>query len=142
MTKQQETEQEENTDIAKMEPVGRLTFLQDPKKSNLAKVLKKLDKSTEDALDFLSTVMRNDKVDVKERIAAAKFIVERKIQVSDLSNKEMLARQVAESRLILAEKALNRPTSKFVNSEDDEDAPSVPIYTSDVILDVSKVRSL
>jgi len=141
MTKDYEEESSQEIDQPTVTPAWRMTFLEDPKKGNLAKVLKKLDKNTEEALDFLVTTLRDEKVDIKERIAAAKFIVEKKIQVSEACNKEILSRQIAESRLILAEQAVRSPKNFVDTDEEDQGGPAI-VYAPNVIQDINKCRSL
>lgn len=139
---------EETVDEAKetaiMEPVGRLTFLQDPKKHGLARVLKKIDKASDEALDFLSECMKDTALDKKERIACAKFLVERKIEVAEAIGKDGFARLIAESRLILASK-VKRDSPRDVGDDDSEEGeqePSGPRYVPGVILDASNLNKM
>lgn len=128
-----ETEQRE------MEPAPRLTFLQDPKKHSLAKNLKKLDKVTDEALDFLAEVMRDTEVSLKDRMVAAQFVVDRKIQIATEINKDSLSRMVAEARLLMAQQP--RMTPKQIEVEEVEKRPKV-IFDDKTILSVEKITNL
>jgi len=124
-------------------PGSRLTALQDPKKHPLARTLKSLDKTTEEALSYLAEVMRDKEISSKERVAAAQFLIDRKIQVAQEINKDSLARVIAESRMLLAEKQARR--EKVIDDNEDEDTPLVG-YEPTVILkapmDISNIKSL
>jgi hypothetical protein len=66
------------------------------RKHELSDLLKQLDSVTPEAVDLLVDTMRNDKVELKERLKCADKIVDYKIAVSEAINKDELTRQIAE----------------------------------------------
>ena len=136
-------EADTQTNIVETTPGSRLTALQDPKKHPLLKTLKKLDKTCDEALEILADIMRDSTADVSNRRQAAQFLVDRKIQVAQEINKDSLARVIAESRMLLAEKQAMR--EKVLDDDEGEDTPLVG-YEPTVILkapmDISNIKSL
>ena len=130
-------EQEEKYKKPRMEPAQRLTFMQDPKRHNLAHTLKKLNKTSDEALDFLADVMRDTGAPLKERMTAAQFVVDRKIQIASEINKDNLSRLVAEARLIIAQ----QPKQIKQVEEEGEETPRA-IFSPSTILSIEKVTSL
>lgn len=135
------SEEIEDSNIQEATPAdARLSFLTDPKKHNLSKMLKSLDKNVEQAIEMLVNVMNNDENDIKIRVECAKEIINKKVAISTEINKEMLSRTIAESRLILASRAAKMKT--VTNSgEDDDDAP-VPMFVPNMIVDHSKIKEM
>jgi flagellar biosynthesis/type III secretory pathway chaperone len=138
-----EEQEESQTNVVETTPGSRLTALQDPKKHPLLKTLKKLDRTCDEALEVLAGIMRDSTADVSNRRQAAQFLVDRKIQVAQEINKDSLARVIAESRMLLAEKQARR--EKVIDDNEDDDAPLVG-YEPTVILkapmDISNIKSL
>ena len=138
-----EEQEESQTNVVETTPGSRLTALQDPKKHPLLKTLKKLDKTCDEALEILAEIMRDEKSDVSNRRQAAQFLVDRKIQVAQEINKDSLARVIAESRMLLAEKQARR--EKVIEDNEEDDSPLVG-YEPTVILkapmDISNIKSL
>ena len=138
-----EEQEESQTNVVETTPGSRLTALQDPKKHPLLKTLKKLDRTVDEALEILADIMRDSTADVSNRRQAAQFLVDRKIQIAQEINKDSLARVIAESRMLLAEKQARR--EKVIDDNEDEDTPLVG-YEPTVILkapmDISNIKSL
>ena len=138
-----EEQEESQTNVVETTPGSRLTALQDPKKHPLLKTLKKLDKTCDEALEILAGIMRDSTADVSNRRQAAQFLVDRKIQVAQEINKDSLARVIAESRMLLAEKQARR--EKVIEDNEEDDSPLVG-YEPTVILkapmDISNIKSL
>lgn len=138
-----EEQEESQTNVVETTPGSRLTALQDPKKHPLLKTLKKLDKTCDEALEILADIMRDSTADVSNRRQAAQFLVDRKIQVAQEINKDSLARVIAESRMLLAEKQAMR--EKVIDDNEEDDSPLVG-YEPTVILkapmDISNIKSL
>lgn len=138
-----EEQEESQTNVVETTPGSRLTALQDPKKHPLLKTLKKLDKTCDEALEILADIMRDSTADVSNRRQAAQFLVDRKIQIAQEINKDSLARVIAESRMLLAEKQARR--EKAIDDNEGEDTPLVG-YEPTVILkapmDISNIKSL
>lgn len=138
-----EEQEESQTNVVETTPGSRLTALQDPKKHPLLKTLKKLDKTCDEALEILADIMRDSTADVSNRRQAAQFLVDRKIQVAQEINKDSLARVIAESRMLLAEKQAMR--EKVIEDNEEDDSPLVG-YEPTVILkapmDISNIKSL
>lgn len=86
----------EETSVARVEPAGKLTF---NRKNDLVKTLKKLDKQTDAAIDFLTGVMIDDENELKVRMDAAKFLIEKKVQISESISKDQMSRMLAEIKL-------------------------------------------
>ena len=138
-----EEQEEGQTNVVETTPGSRLTALQDPKKHPLLKTLKKLDRTVDEALEILADIMRDSTADVSNRRQAAQFLVDRKIQVAQEINKDSLARVIAESRMLLAEKQAMR--EKVIEDNEEDDSPLVG-YEPTVILkapmDISNIKSL
>lgn len=117
---------------------ARITFI---KKNNLSKVLRRVDKSTEKAISFLEGVMLNEDNDIKTRLQAATYLLDKRVAISESVSRDNLSRCVAESRLLLAQQAVQQKRIKDVVGEDD-DEHSVPQYLPSVILDASMVKSM
>jgi len=66
------------------------------RKHELSDLLKQLDTVTPEAVDFLVATMRNEKIDMKERLKCADKLVDYKISVSEAINKDDFARQIAD----------------------------------------------
>lgn len=122
----------------RMEPATRVTFVQDPKRHPLAKTLKRIDKTSDEALEFLAEVMRDVEAPLKERMTAAQFVVDRKIQIANEINKDNLSRMVAEARLIMAQ----QPKQIKQVEEEGEDTQPRALFNPNVILDVNKCTNL
>lgn len=134
------TNNSEGQEVVALEPAeSRITFA---RKNDLQKVMRKLDKSVDKAIEFLEQVMLDEEMDSKQRVDAAKFIVDRKIQISDTISKDNLSRCIAESRLLLATQAVNSKRIKDVGDSDDEEGYQTPKYCPDMILDHSAIKSM
>ena len=125
----------EGQDVIKIEPVeSRISFI---RKNDLTRMLKKVEKSTDKALDFLEAVMMDEENDLKTRVQAAQYLVDKRVQISDNISKDALSRCIAESRMVLAMQATQQRVSKFAgsgNAEEDEDEDAQPVYVPNMIL--------
>ena len=117
---------------------SRITFA---RKNDLVKTLKKIDKSVDAAIDFLEEVMLDSNNDVKVRIEAAKFIIDKKQAISAEISKDQLSRTLAESRQILQQASLAKPKSITSDDEDEDDTPRVE-FQPNVIVDVNKIKQM
>lgn len=115
---------------------ARIAFLQDPKKHPLAKTLKKLDKNLDDAIDLLINYIGNPEMDPKERKDAAKFLIEKKIEISEAINKDTLSRMVLEAKQVQSQMQMRVGTMKpkDVTPEDDDEVPQKARFVSNMIL--------
>jgi len=133
-----ETEKEDNPESIKIVPATSINF---DRKNDLIKTLKKIDKSVDKSIEFLEQVMLDGNNELKVRVDCAKTILDKKLQISDSVNKDNLSRLIAQSRLFMAQQAVNNKRIKDVGGED-EDEYSVPQYLPSVILDASMVKSM
>lgn len=144
MTEENKNEEADTqTGALETTPGSRLTALQDPKKHPLARTLKSLDKTTEEALSYLAEVMRDKEIPSKERVAAAQFLIDRKIQVAQEINRDSLSRIIAESRMLIAESATRK--EKTVGEDEEGGSPRVsfdPTTILKVPMDISNIKSL
>lgn len=116
---------------------ARITFI---KKNDLSKVLRRVDKSTEKAISFLEGVMLNEENDIKTRMQAATFLLDKRVAISESVSRDNLSRCVAESRLLLAAQATQQKRIKNVTEGDEEDA--TPMYLPEMIIDASTIKSM
>ena len=122
---------------AKMEPAeSRITFQIDPKRHPLSKALKKLDKDMEKAMAIVLEVMQNTELDAKTRLTAAQYWVDTKIKVNQEIAKEILARQIAEVRMIQATQV---KAPKLVEEDDEDDTPRA-LFSPQLILKVDATK--
>ena len=129
---------EENKQIAPVQE-AKMSFIIDPKKHNLTKLHKELDKHAMDAVQYLASVLSNPEADVDQKMKAAKDITDFKLKVSDLQNKEFLTRLVQESKMSM----LASPKQlKNVEGESEEEEDDSPVYVNDVIIEVGNVKNL
>lgn len=66
--------------------------------NNLTKTLKKLGKHTDEAINFLSQMMMDEKADPKLRMQAAEFLISKGIELSKEQTKTSLALMVLQQR--------------------------------------------
>ena len=126
---------ESTKDIVEDREEAKICLIRDEKTSNLYKTLKKLDKNVINAIEFLSSVVVDEKAPMKDRIDCAKTILEKKIQVSDSINKDQLSRLVTQMKISLAVQP-----KKTMRDVEGESAELPPDYCPDMILDVSKIN--
>jgi hypothetical protein len=129
----------EDTDIVQVRPTGSVSF---QKPNDLKKLLKRADKSVEDAFSVIEKIMSDTSLDAKIRLDAAKYLLDKRVELSDTINKDQFARMVADARQELAEMALTKVPrgAKVVPNETDEDGePTGPIFKPDMIVDVSSI---
>lgn len=119
---------------------AKLSFIIDPKKHNLAKLHKELDKVTMEAVQYLASVIKDDKADIDQKMKAAKDITDFKLKVSSEINKEFLTRLVHEARVNLAQSPKKIKEVEADDGEPEED--DTPMYTPDVILEVNNVKNM
>lgn len=134
-----ETEKEDNTESIKIVPAISINF---DRKNDLIKTLKKIDKSVDKSIEFLEQVMLNSENELKVRVDCAKTILDKKIQISDSINKDNLSRLISQSRLLMAERAVQQKRIKDVGNEDDDEGYSTPQYLPSVILNNENIRSM
>lgn len=118
---------------------ARITFI---KKNDLSKVLRRVDKSTEKAISFLEGVMLNEENDIKTRLQAATYLLDKRVAISESVSRDNLSRCVSESRLLMAQQAVQHKRIKEVGGSDDDEEYSTPQYLPSVILDASMVKSM
>jgi len=129
---------EENKQLAPVQE-AKMSFIIDPKKHNLTKLHKELDKHTMEAVQYLASVLNNPDADVDQKMKAAKDITDFKLKVSDLQNKEFLTRLVQESKMSM----LTSPKKlKNVEEESEGEEDDAPVYVNDVIIEVGNVKNL
>lgn len=134
------TNNNEGQEVVTLEPAeARITLA---RKNDLVKVMRKIDKSVDKAVEFLESVMLNEEADLKTRITAAQFIVDKKIQMSESISKDQLARTIGEARMLIAEKAISSKRIKDVQHEDDDEGYATPKFCPDVIIDHSSIKNL
>ena len=129
------------TDQLKEESIStRLTFA---RPSDLKKVLKRLDEDTIGVIDFLGTIMRNEKVEDKLRLDAAKYLIDKRIQVSEAISRDQLTRTMGEAKIFFMEQqskaAIKGP--KDITPSDDEDSQEA-VFNPEMVLDVSKIKAV
>lgn len=88
------------------------------KKHELTDLSKKLDTVTEDAIDLIADVMRDEKCTRKERLECARTLIDYKVSITDQISKDELNRQIAEIKA----KGLSTP----LVSGEGEKKPSAP----------------
>jgi len=110
------------------------------RKNDLQKVLRRADKSLDAAFKLLEDIIKDDKADQKLKIDAAKFLIDRRISVSSEISRDNLSRAIAQSRLLLAERATQQKQIRDVTEEGDD--YSQPKYCPEIILDSSSIRSM
>lgn len=81
-----------------VQPAGTLSFIRT--KHDLTKALKRLERETDSAVDFLVSILGKENVDTKVQLEAAKTLLEYRVKVSDMMNKDALNRMIAEVRLL------------------------------------------
>ncbi len=86
--------------------------------------------------------MKDEQLDKKERIACAKFIVERKIEISEAISKDGLTRLIAESRLMLALKTKRENPREVEDEPEEGQEPSGPRYVPGVILNATNLSHM
>jgi len=105
-----------------------LSFIEPNQLTPTLKRLKKLGKAS---LDFLEEQLANPELDVKDKIAVARFIIDKQVQVSDSVTKDQMSRLIAEVKV----KGLAaQPKLKTIGEEGG--TPQAVFTTS--ILDVEK----
>ena len=113
----------------------RLTFA---RRNDLKKILRQLDKDSAEAIELLSTVMKDTEQDTKIRVQAAQYLIDKRIQVSESVSRDQLARTMAEAKILFEErKAL--PREKDVT---EDDTPPKVTFNPEVVQDISKLKSL
>ena len=116
----------------KLEPAGRISLIQSPKKHPLAKFLKSLDEATPEALECLLEIVRSPEADPKERRQAATAILDKKVAVSEAISKDQLTRIFGEIKI----QQLSAPKMKGpkeVTSEEEDDGRPQVLYTPGII---------
>lgn len=73
-----------------------LSFIEPNQLTPTLKRLKKLGKAS---LDFLEEQLANPELDVKDKIAVARFIIDKQVQVSDSVTKDQMSRLIAEVKV-------------------------------------------
>lgn len=87
--------------------------------NKLEQLLKQLTKASNNAVQLLTELVNDTEQDKKTRIDAAKYLIDKRIEVSNAISKDTLTRLVAEHKINGAPKNL-----KTINSEEDE-GPSI-----------------
>ena len=105
----------------------RISFLT---KNELTKTLKRLQRDGDKALDFLMSVIVDEKVDMKLRIDCAKDVLAKRIEVSKEINKDALTRLVAESKI-------NGETRRI---RDVSEGDTAPVFMPDQIQKIGGVE--
>lgn len=82
------------------------TFIQPPA---LARMSRKLKEPSEEAITFLQEAMKNTELDVKYRMQAAQFLVDKGLQSSDSAGKESIMRLMQEIKRTEAKRSLEGP---------------------------------
>lgn len=107
-----------------------LSFIEPNQLTPTLKRLKKLGKAS---LDFLEEQLANPELDVKDKIAVARFIIDKQVQVSDSVTKDQMSRLIAEVKV----KGLAaNPKLRTVGEENNGVTPQAVFTTA--ILDVEK----
>lgn len=132
-------EMEESADTVVVPADARPSLL---KKNELTKVLSKLNRSTDKAISFLESVMMNEENEIKVRMQAATFLLDKRVAVSESITKDALSRSIGEARLLMAMQATQQKRIKNVGDSDDEEEHTQPRYCPDMILDSSLVREM
>ena len=138
-----EVEPDEDKEEVSMVPAdAQINFIQ---RNPLTKTLKRIDRSTESAIAYLESVVKDEKATSKERMAAAQFLIEKKVAISDMVTRDALARSIAQSRLQLASAATQQKRIKDAGSGsgDDSDGPdNMPKYCPDIILNHENISKM
>lgn len=123
-------------------PVGATISFE--RKNDLVKLSKRSFKSVDKAFAFLETVVEDKDADYKQRVDCAKFIVTMTKELSESISKDQLSRAIAQSRLMLAERATQQRVLKDAGagSADDEEEYATPKYCPDMILDHSGIKEM
>lgn len=130
---------EENKQIAPVAE-GKISALIDPKKHNLTAIHKEVDKHVKEAMQYLASVLRDEKASIDQKIKASEKLTEFKLKVADAQNKEFLQRLILQSKLELG---IGVKKIKEVEAEDeDSEEDDTPMYTPDVILEVNNVKNM
>ena len=137
----EDIEQEDKGQI-QLVPATSINFT---RKNDLVKTLKRLDKELESAFKLLEDIIEDETVDKKIKVDCAKFLIEKRIAVSDNISKDQLSRAIAQSRLLLAEKATQYKTKNAGSGsagDEEEDEDSQPMYLPGVVLDNSAISKM
>lgn len=134
-------EQDEDKTQIQLVPATSINFT---RKNDLVKTLKRLDKGLEAAFKLLEEIIEDKDVDKKLKVDCAKFLIEKRIAVSDSVSKDQLSRAIAQSRLLLAEKATQHKIKNAGSgSGDDEDEEyATPKYCPDLILNNENISKM
>lgn len=132
---------EENKQIAPVAE-GKISALIDPKKHNLTKLHKELDKHTIEAVQYLASVLTSEEADIDQKMKAAKDITDFKLKVADSQNKEFLQRLILQSKLDLGIGVKKIKEVEADDGDSDSDEDDTPMYTPDVILEVNNVKNM
>lgn len=106
-----------------------LSFIEPNQLTPTLKRLKKLGKAS---LDFLEEQLANPELDVKDKIAVARFIIDKQVQVSDSVTKDQMSRLIAEVKV----KGLATQPKLRTVGEENGGTPQAVFTTN--ILDVEK----
>lgn len=107
-----------------------LSFIEPNQLTPTLKRLKKLGKAS---LDFLEEQLSNPELDVKDKIAVARFIIDKQVQVSDSVTKDQMSRLIAEVKV----KGLAANPKLRTVGEDNNGVTPQAVFTTN-ILDVEK----
>jgi len=69
------------------------------KKHELAKLLKEIEKGSEESVHLLLTTMRDEKIELKTRILIAESIITMQAKIADQISRDTLSRQIAEIKV-------------------------------------------
>jgi len=134
----EDIDNEDSGEGAGITPAGKVSYIINPEDHRDNEILKDLDKKSKEAFDILMDIARDTGASPKDRVAAAKTVVDSRNAISDKISQELLKRMVLESQAML--KSL--PKMKNVSAlDDDEDTPNVQ-FMPNVILDVSTTNDL
>lgn len=114
----------------------RLTFA---RRNDLKKILRQLDKDSAEAIELLSTVMKDTEQDTKIRVQAAQYLIDKRIQVSESVSRDQLARTMAEAKILFEERKALPRAEKDVTGEDE---PQKVTFNPEVVQDISKLKTL
>ena len=129
---------EENKQLAPAQE-AKISALIDPKKHNLHKVHREVDKHVEEALKYLASVLKDQNADINQKMKAAKDISEFKLKVADAQNREWLQRLVVQHKI---DSSIAPKQLKNVEGESEEEEDDTPVYVNDVIIEVGNVKNL
>ena len=133
-----EIEEDEKEQVSVVPAEAQINFLQ---RNPLTKTLKRIDRSTESAIAYLESVVKNEEASSKERISAAQYLIDKKIAISDLVTRDALSRSIAQARQQMAIQATQQKCIKNVTEEGDEEDMQ-PKYLPTVILDHSNLKEM